>query len=504
VSHSKDAARLLCIAACGALTACASMGSSVQSFSGDYSDAIANFSDEELLTNVLRASDFRPLHFAELGQVNGSMQEQAQLGLTLPFGRYASAGKSSDSAAPQLTVSSSPTFTVSPLDTQAFTVGLYQSVDAGYFADLWKNANHDERELLASLFIAAIDNADQSGLPITAASSRVANDPANYHDFDDFIDKMLDGALPARFATVTVLSPIGPAFSLSANPDAKAYKISDIIGSVDETSVHLQDLNAETCTGDDCTYRLYRRWDNQLAICYREATPAPAAGAAETDFEKKLLKDLPNIDLSTLRNGTPLVMESFTSKGGGDNKTPGGSAATPKTAGGGGASGATSTKPIPIVSLVGELSERRCAGPVYTDTPQNMAAAASAKKIGDQVPMSIELRSVYEIFQYLGARVRSEDGKHTSKLTAHKQGGPVLFQVSEKTKSTAQDNPRPAPDHRLSVSYQGEDYVVGPSDALAAKDVDYSMKVMALLSQMVNALKLSSDIATTKQVQVIP
>jgi hypothetical protein len=55
---------------------CASMQGQVTSFSGDYSIAMEQFQNREIVTNILRARDRMPQHFAELSQINGSLQEQ--------------------------------------------------------------------------------------------------------------------------------------------------------------------------------------------------------------------------------------------------------------------------------------------------------------------------------------------------------------------------------------------------------------------------------------------
>src|ERR1700722_19049687 len=81
---------------------CASMQSQVTSFSGDYSIAMEQFQNREIITNILRARDRMPLHFAELSQINGSLQEQIQIGSTIPFGKYVGLAKKENDFSPQL------------------------------------------------------------------------------------------------------------------------------------------------------------------------------------------------------------------------------------------------------------------------------------------------------------------------------------------------------------------------------------------------------------------
>ena len=157
--------RLLSVASVALLSACSSLGGQVRGFSVDYGTAMAQFQNEQLVTNILRSRDRVPIHFAELGQINGSLQEQIQLGASIPFGKYVGAAKKEDDFSPQLMFTSSPTFTTSPLDTQAFTVGMMQPIDATYLVDRLRSADPNTRQLLLFLFVESIENADTKEVP---------------------------------------------------------------------------------------------------------------------------------------------------------------------------------------------------------------------------------------------------------------------------------------------------------------------------------------------------
>lgn len=440
----------------GCLSACQSLSGDVRSYSIDYGTAMAQFQDEQLITNILRSGNNDPIHFSELGQVNGSLQEQIQLGATIPLGKYVGASKSADPVNPQVTFASSPTFTTSPLDTQAFTVGLMQPIDATYLVSRLTDADPLTKELLLLLFIESIDNADANQVPSDFKGPAHIRNTLGNEAFRSYVQTLLG---KAEFRLITVLTPIGPSFTF--DPSGKnSYKLTDVLSNIDEVNVHLKEVGSKE-------YRLFHMWSEQLALCYGQETAVQATS--------------PKAPAAAIGPRFDLFMDVLTSKGSGKKTGSGGGGNAPSnggssTKGGGGGGASPPTVATPIMPLVGFVQRSDCFSPNYVDA-----------KTDDEPHVrefQISLRSVRSAMSYLGAIARA--GGELRSL----DGQTVLFSLP---KETAGD---PGREHDLlKVSYRKETYAI--RDAHTAKAVQ-------ILSELVDALKLSSDIATTKQVQVVP
>jgi hypothetical protein len=101
----------------------------VQADVSDYRTVFGTTSDEQLLVGILRAKDRAPLHFAELQSVGASIQLSSNVQATAPFGEL---HDSTQRAMLQGTagVQNGPNFSLTTLETQAFTKGLLSPVDA--------------------------------------------------------------------------------------------------------------------------------------------------------------------------------------------------------------------------------------------------------------------------------------------------------------------------------------------------------------------------------------
>jgi hypothetical protein len=481
---------------------CASMQTQVTSFSGDYSIAMEQFQNREIITNILRARDRMPLHFAELSQINGSLQEQIQIGSTIPFGKYVGLAKKENDFSPQLQFSSSPTFTTSPLDTQAFAVGMLQPIDPSYFARYWAQGRLP-KELLFRLFIDSIRNADGAPLPGPQGNLHNYADPISasekesFKNFQIYMQTLLEHG--ADFQTMTVLTPFGEPFQFDTTPAVTGgpavYKMTDILSAADESTVHLGKLNGHNM--------LFRRWDDQLVLCYHK-TPQAAAFVPEDiksevdiansriamildpNFKADQHLDIDPNAVNFLNEGKFYASFQNNLKGGskpGGQPSGGAQGANPSPKAAGAAPAAVALG-SPILPLAAMLPHHKCAQLEYlADPPENEDTIAKDSRHDVQ----FSLKSVAEVILYLGSELRRSPG-HT-----FNSDDSIYFQLA-----TADHN-QPAPAHRMEVKYaDGNKYLVGTAEN------DYTSEVIAILNELVNARKLSSDIATTKQVQVIP
>jgi hypothetical protein len=132
----------------------------------------------------------------------------------------------------------------------------------------------------------------------------------------------------------------------------------------------------------------------------------------------------------------------------------------------------------------------------------------------------VEWRSTAEVFQYLGALLRNrgewnEDADATVAACAAFHTGVnsddpcrdvapnSAWTTHNKTFALAADST----DGRVVVNYRGRDYSVRSrfhEDPAADDSYDHSLETLSMLSELVNAAKVSSDIPVTPQLQLIP
>jgi hypothetical protein len=114
----------------------------------------------------------------------------------------------------------------------------------------------------------------------------------------------------------------------------------------------------------------------------------------------------------------------------------------------------------------------------------------------------IEWRSIAEVFQYLGAVLRQENGvtwnvpRERDVVGSKEISRPDTMFVLRAAGATA----------KLKVEYDGEKVGIGSGNidtAIGALN-DQSLLVLSMLSELVNAAKISSDIPVTQQLQVLP
>lgn len=93
----------------------------------DYRTTFGDTNDEQILSNIIRARDGAPIHFSEMNTFGASMQLTSSLQATMPIGElYGSTTRAGLQG--NLGAQNNPTFSMSTLETQAFTQGLLSPV----------------------------------------------------------------------------------------------------------------------------------------------------------------------------------------------------------------------------------------------------------------------------------------------------------------------------------------------------------------------------------------
>lgn len=149
---TKVAASLLCLTM---LSAC-----SVHEFKPDtnvartsiaYNLQVEEAQNQDLLLNVWRAKQRRPLYLTDISKITGSTKRDITLGLTLPVGHITGY---QDTVSPSATISVNPVFDVNVLNTQDFMRGFLSSVSPATFAFYWRQGW--TRELFLNLLVRSI------------------------------------------------------------------------------------------------------------------------------------------------------------------------------------------------------------------------------------------------------------------------------------------------------------------------------------------------------------
>jgi hypothetical protein len=439
------------------LTACSSfpikqvtsLSPSVKADAVAYNDAVGDAADGILLNNILRSEYIEPLNLSQLSSISGALSLQGTVAFSLPWGTGTGGAPSSigqRSAAPGVTASTSPTYTLTPLNTQAFIQSILQPVSPAYVLNRWQaGISH---ELLLLLFVKEIDFPRKtSGIPYSFIND--PDDVARFTAFRNLIDSLvLDDA---ELKTVDVLDPVGPEFTLNtafSEATTKAtvttYKTDTATGITPPPTTNTtapRNLNADSTgftqiTGNtDGQYhfgnvldsekkivrgQLYRVYAGQVELC---VNPNNLRVPAYADSDSK--EAIFGLATETAVTNPPTPPPTFTSafKGGAHPSTsPSASGAgAPTTATG---KGTAATTPSPAGSpqaLTAALLALRTSA---------MVNAAAAK--GDEIVLEksdesgfqsnsahfvhIQWRSVAEIFDYLGAILRYNESHSDDNL----------------------------------------------------------------------------------------
>jgi hypothetical protein len=205
------------LAGCNAWAPVYSLKRQVNEGAIDYGEVMADFADQALLTNVLRAKDNAPLNFNDLASITGSFSLTDTYGLTLPFGGITGMPTGSSThrytASPMIAGTSSPVVSLSTLNTQGFMMTMVQPVSTTYILSKWDSHPHD---LLLYLFVKSIRFPGEVGDGVHSAPRRVhrndPDNPADFKDFHDLVTQLVDTSATGGnvdMKSLMILDPLG-------------------------------------------------------------------------------------------------------------------------------------------------------------------------------------------------------------------------------------------------------------------------------------------------------
>jgi hypothetical protein len=118
----------------------------------------------------------------------------------------------------------------------------------------------------------------------------------------------------------------------------------------------------------------------------------------------------------------------------------------------------------------------------------------------------IEWRSVAEVFQYLGAVLRSANGISWKVHQEQDVVGSSESNVADMMFLLRQLDSEAGKRAKVKVDYGAEKVGIGSGNVVLSGEQinDQSLLVLSLLSELVNSAKISSDIPVTQQLQVLP
>jgi hypothetical protein len=160
-----------------ALSGCVASGE-IKSDTLSFDDVIEDTTNKLLLLNVLRARDKAPLHFADIPVIRESMQMSASLGGTRLFGPPSTTLRNAATIAGA--IQKSPSFEVNHLDSKDFITGISSPIDVK-FVKYWLDRGLDRRIVLL-LFFSAVEIVETRSETGPISTIRVANSPRDAID----------------------------------------------------------------------------------------------------------------------------------------------------------------------------------------------------------------------------------------------------------------------------------------------------------------------------------
>lgn len=437
-----------------------SLSGVIESSSKDYNVTIEYVTNNMLVENILRARDQTPLHFTDLSLIHGSLQLQASAQASVPFGNLDTANtRTRNIAQPAISISSSPSFDIAPLNTSKFSSALYQPVELSYFQEYLREGV--PQALLMRLMIERIDfvhapdkqhplvicsfentpsgvlmllqggaSGDASAPPgpcpppafppaplPTKPHLMPADGPRGMWDFDALVWAW---RLPLIVHSYERLTPYGPPLSFSRPSAAGDLARSSASG-----------MTLKPVPGHPGEYQFYKQ-SSAMAFCIPEID--------------RWLSDEPWRPSGRV----------------GDNASP---QYTP-----GDVAGAADTP------------EAACWQPTAIAGPaSDTAAPAHAQRSWH---IYVQMRSILGMFRVLGRSLQQQDAPE-----GPRDPSALNFYIK----------PSLSPDARFNVLYQGQYYHVDPDTPF-----DNTLRILSILNQLLNTLKNASEIPSTQSVEALP
>ena len=404
------------------LTGCAGLtnSTSFRDMSAAYREVLEQYSNDNILLNVVRASKSMPVSFLDMPSVMGSggvsngLQAGPSIygvapGSSLP-GFFTPAAGSGISAGVSLSVNNSFNFTQSSLDNSSFMVSFLTDMKPAVIASL-SNSQLATRDVLFSLAIESIEGQDMNGKTLV----KFYNDPYS-PQFIDFQRTLFN--LVRAGITVEQTQSMMP---MSAPMDAETVN-RNLQGIATATAVPMTALMPVKLPGGRDGFQVMRMMPPDARICLQQK-------AADEQL-------------------------SF-----------------------------------------------RLSAAAYCKSSKAGAGAVDMSK--QEVSLIIKLRSVRNVFEFLGALVNIQNGpepRHIKVVDSDKvAANSTLEEILAQSKPLfVVKRGVSVPDSLMNVTYQGTTYSVPKDD----KNETYTNQVLVMLSQMLTLTKVPGSIPVSPAVLI--
>jgi hypothetical protein len=489
--------RVMVLALTVALAGCGAMTSSIfKSDSLTFNDVIEDTTNKLLVLNVLRARDKAPLHFADIPVIRESMQQSATMS-AIDFNGPILGTTSRNSRSGGLGVQFTPSFEVTHLHSKEFHTGIATPIDAK-IVKYWLDRGLDRRIVLLLFFSSAeivetpsenaprtairIMNSPREAVDVIRGRKTVAASDAQRCDTQSDFERYLKliNTLKTFFAhSYRERRLLASGLNLEPEKDPRGLQ-----------GFAALDQNKTQLVYDSGTrsYRLYAvSPDQKVAFCVADDPSTPERdymmiGAGENAAANRQNCFRSVVDLPPEDSRRKLIGES----------------------------------PLAFSGPAAVKEPTR-----YCSIYNRFVGAAPSAKAAEypRLELRLHIRSVGEIFQFLGDLVYYQDElkRHLEQTPqAVKLNTPVTFGYCPDDPGAGCDDVFMRLDGescnaRFSLTYRDREYRVsnfsGGEDRCnipTARGKDHTLEILSVLHQLVGLHRSASDIRQTPAVQVLP
>jgi hypothetical protein len=473
-------------------------------------DVIEDTTNKLLVSNVLRARDNAPLHFADLPVLRESLQQSFSLSWLNFFGASRAPSSTRDSVSFGTSVQKTPSFDLNQLHSKDFITGISSPIDPK-IVKYWLDRGLDRR-IVMLLFFSAVEIVETSSEAGPVNTIRITNSPREAAQIIGGRRPALDGSDALRCDTQSDFERYLKLINTLKTFFANAYRERKLItkglqlaGDKDSYTVRAigaLDLTKVQVVHDEQrgTYSLYSlSSDPKVAFCFYDNAGVAARSSAQYEFIEAGAEALG--DKRSCHQSVVDVRTEDTAK--------------------------RTTSPsaifFPGVAAV-KTPSRYC--DIYNRFTGTGPALPTKPGGYPRLELKLYIRSVGEIFQFLGDLLHYQDElkRHlqADSLSGVKLNTPVTFgYCGDKPERGCDDiflrldgDPCNA---RFSLTYREREYHVGNFDP--AIDIsrhslhchpdpsprrDHTLEILSVLHQLVGLNKSATDVRSTPSVQVLP
>lgn len=471
-----------------------------------FDDIIEDTTNKLLLLNVLRARDKAPLHFADIPSIRESIQQTASFSYLNFLGKLANT-TARDSTTIGANIQIAPSFEITHLQSKEFNTGIASPIDPK-FVKYWLDRGLDRRIVLLMFFSAAeiIETRSEDGPKNTI---RIMNSPRDAIDVITGRKQGFSGADELKCDAQSDFERYLKLINALTTFFANTYKERRLIakglkfdlsrdGKLLQDFATLDPAKAQLIYDKGpSSYNLYAlSAEPKIAFCFHEGNESTVRSSSQYEFIAAGPAS-PSSKNSCFQSVVEVQPE--------DSTRP-------------------DINPVPIFFTQPELMRepsRYCG--IY-----NRFVGAEAVKKSNEYPkleLKLDIRSVGEIFQFLGDLLQYQDEiqiyLEKNRELNLKINTPVTF-------GYCGDQPTPgcgdiflrldanSCNARFTLTYRDRQYSVAnfssSGDALRANNCrpdyaaqkDHTLEILSVLHQLVGLNKSATDIRATPFVQVVP